>query len=479
MAAAWDSYLSENEQRHLDELYDFLRIPSVSALPTHHPDVHAAVVWVAARLRTAGVPDVEILPAEGLGHPLVLGQWRVGDDRPTALIYAHYDVQPPDPLDLWETPPFEPTVRDGRIYARGAADDKAGLFLTIAAIEALANTQGDPPVNLLFFFEGEEEIGSPSLSTRIHDLKDRLACDTVISADGGMFGPDTPSLELSAKGLAGCQLDVRTAKSDLHSGMYGAAVPNAAQVIASLVASFHTADGAVAVDGFYNAVRNPTPEERAEIAAVPFSEKAFSVEAGTTGRWGERDYSVNERRGMRPTLDINGIWGGFQGDGAKTVTPREAHAKITCRLVPDQDPEAVIRLLQRHVEAHTPPGVTATVTPQPGSARPFAIRRDDPALQVAGRVLQTIFDREPLYVRTGGTIPVAEIFQRELGADMVFFAWSQPESNVHAPNEWFRIEDFHRGTRAYCAYLTELGTALSNRRPNDGNATPLGAVPLV
>jgi acetylornithine deacetylase/succinyl-diaminopimelate desuccinylase-like protein len=467
MDGPWDAYLAEHEGRHLAELHDLLRIPSVSALPAHRDDVGAAGEWVAARLRAAGVPEVEVLPPAPGGHPLVLGRWRVGEERPTALIYAHYDVQPPDPLDLWETPPFEPTVRDGRIYARGAADDKAGLFLTIAAVEALARTGGAPPLNLVFFFEGEEEIGSPSLAPLIRAQRERLACDTVVSADGAMFGPETPSLMLSTKGLAGCQIDVRTGRTDLHSGEYGAAVANAAQAIARLVASLHTPEGRVAVEGFYDRVREPTAEERAELAKVPWDEAAFTDEAGTAARWGEPGWTPLERRWLRPTVDVNGVWGGFQGEGAKTVTPCGGHAKLTCRLVPDQEPAEIVRLLERHVAAHTPPGVEATVTALPGSARPFAIRRDDPALLAAGRVLREQSGKEPLLTRTGGTLPVAELFQRELGADMVFFAWSLPGCNAHAPNEWFRIEDFRRGARAYCAYLTALGAELAPVRGDE------------
>ena len=460
MAQPWDAYLAEHEAQYLGELDDLLRIPSVSALPAHAADVRAAAEWVTARLRRAGVPEVELLPTGQ--HPLVLGRWHVGADRPTALIYAHYDVQPPDPLDLWQTPPFTPTTRDGRIYARGAADDKAGLFLTIAALEALVATHGAPPLNLIFFFEGEEEIGSPSLAALVHAKRARLACDVVVSADGSMWGADQPSLTLSTKGLAGCQIDVRTGTTDLHSGEYGAAAPNAAQTMARLVASFHDAEGRVAIAGFHDRVRALTAAERAELAAVPFDDVAYTREIGTTARWGEPGYTVLERRWTRPTVDVNGIWGGFQGAGAKTVTPCEAHAKITCRLVPDQDPAEILALIERHVAAHAPVGVAATVTRLPGSAQPFAIRRDHPGLLAAGDTLRDLFGVEPLLIRTGGTLPVAEVFQRELGADMVFFAWSLPESNAHAPNEWFRAEDVRRGARAYCAYLTRLEETMAH-----------------
>src|SRR5262249_2199591 len=341
----WDALLADEQDQHLAEFFDFLRIPSVSALPAHQPDIERAAAWTADRLRRAGVPEVEILPTGG--KPLVWGRWHVADDQPTALIYAHYDVQPPDPLDLWTTPPFEPAIRDGRIYARGAADDKNGVLQTILATEVLARTQGKPPINLVFFFEGEEEIGSPSVAPFIGGARDRLACDWVISADMLMWGARQPSLTVSLKGMAACELHLRTANTDMHSGIYGAYVGNAAQAMAHLVASLHTPDGRVAIAGFYDRVRQPTSDERAETAAVPFEDEAVRKSLDSPGFWGEPGYTPLERSWFRPTLDVNGIWGGFQGDGKKTVTPAEAHAKITCRLVSDQDPAEVLDLIER------------------------------------------------------------------------------------------------------------------------------------
>ena len=454
MAEPWEAYLAEHEEQHLEELKEFLRIPSVSALPEHDADVRRAAEWVADQLRRSGVPVVELMPTAR--NPVVFGAWHVADDRPTAMIYGHYDVQPPDPLELWETPPFEPSVRDGRIYARGASDDKGNAFIPIKAVEALAATQGGPRINLTFFFEGEEEIGSPSLPAFVREHRDRLACDFVISADGGMFGPNDPSLTVASKGLAACQIDLRTAATDLHSGEYGAAVPNAVQQLVQLVATFHTADGRVGIDGFYDAVRDLTPEERAELAAIPFDEEQYREQLGVRALWGEPDYSVLERLWARPTLDFNGIWGGFQGEGIKTVTPAEAHVKVTCRLVPDQDPGQVLDLIERHVERFCPPGATASVRRFPGAARPFTIRRDHPALQTARRVLAELYGKEPLVTRLGGTLPVADIFQRELGADLVFFAFGMPDAQIHAPNESFRLDAFTMGRRAYCAYLNAL-----------------------
>ena len=456
MAASWERYLAEREAAHLGELLDFLRIPSVSTDPDRRADVARAADWVGDRLRQAGVPDVAVLPTAG--HPVVWGEWRVGPDRPTFLVYGHYDVQPPEPLELWQSPPFEPTLRDGRLYARGASDMKGNLLTAVQGLEALARADGAPPVNVRFLFEGEEEIGSPNLEPVVRAERDRLRCDAVLCADGGMFAPDRPSLSVSTKGLAGCQIDLRTARGDLHSGIYGAAVPNAVQALGRLLATFHDPEGRVAVDGFYDRVRELSPAERAEIAAVPFDEAAYRRQAGVDALWGEPGYSPLERAWARPTLDLNGAWGGYQGDGAKTVTPSQAHAKITCRLVPDQEPDQILDLIARHVARVCPPGATATVTPLPGSARPWAVRRDLPALGTARSVLRDLYGADPLVVRTGGTIPVLDVFKRELGADSVIFAWSLPDAQAHAPNEWYRLEDFHRGRRAYAALLTALAS---------------------
>jgi acetylornithine deacetylase/succinyl-diaminopimelate desuccinylase-like protein len=450
----WRSELASREHEHLEEFFDFLRIPSVSALPEHQADIDRAAEWTAARLRKAGVPEVEILQTGG--KPLVWGRWQVSTEQPTALIYAHYDVQPPDPLNLWETPPFAPDIRDGRVYARGATDDKHGVYATILAVEELARQNGQPPINLVFFYEGEEEIGSPAVPKIIQAERERFKCDLVLSADGGQEGEDLPGLTVALKGLAGVQIDVQTSGTDLHSGMYGATVPNAVQVLVQLAATLHDQEGRVAVEGFYDRVHELSPQERAEIAANPFDEREFKAEAQVQALWGEAGYTPRERMWARPTLDFNGIWGGFQGEGAKTVTPREAHAKITCRLVPDQNPDEIPGLIERHLRQHCPPGVTLTVTPLPGKANPFSIRRDHPGLVAAGNVLREMYGKDPLIVRSGGTVPVAEVFQRELGADMVFFGFGLPGCGMHAPNEWFRIEDLHRAVEGYCALLTAL-----------------------
>jgi len=454
-SSQWTSWFADREEAHLAELFDFLRIPSISALPDHADDVRAAAEWVASRLTRAGVPEVELL--ETGGHPLIVGHWRVDPALPTAMIYAHYDVQPPDPLDLWESPPFEPEIRDGKIYARGAGDDKAGLLTTILAVEALAAANGQPPLNLVFFFEGEEEISSPSVAPYLRAHADKVAADFAISADGMMLDENTPSIMVSSKGIVGCEIILRTATTDMHSGLYGASVRNAAQAMAVLAASFHEASGRVAVKGFYNQVNDPTESERAELDAVPFDGKTYFGEVGVTELWGEPGFYPLEQLWLRPTVDINGMWSGFQGEGSKTVTPAEAHVKITCRLVPDQDPQKILELLEAHAREHCPAGATLEFVSREGTALPYAIERDHPALIAAEDTLRDLFAKQPAVIRIGGTIPIAQDFKSELGADLIFFAFSLPGCNAHAPNEWYRLQDFRNGAVATCEYLERLG----------------------
>ncbi len=454
---AVERYLAENGQRHLEELKEFLRIPSVSALPQHWDDVRRAADWVAGQLRSLGFPTVEVM--ETGGHPVVFAHWPAeGGSGPTALVYGHYDVQPPDPLDLWQTPPFEPEVRGERLYARGAADDKGNLFMPIKALEALIRLHGRPPIGIKCLFDGEEEIGSTSLPRFVREHRDLLRADLVICADGPQWGPDQPSLCVASKGICACQVDLRTASTDAHSGNHGAAIPNAVERMARLAASFHTPEGRVAVKGFYDRVRDLTPAEREAIARIPFDEAAYAAEMELPALWGEPGWTALERRWARPTLDLNGIWGGFQGEGVKTVTPCEAHLKITCRLVPDQEPVQILDLIEAHVREHTPLGAQASVRRFPGSARPYSIRPDHPAVRLAGDVLRALYGKEPYVIRLGGTLPVAETFQTDLGTDLVFFSFGMPGDQVHAPNESFRLDSFDRARRAHAAYLQQLAS---------------------
>lgn len=452
----WSAYLAESHDAHMRELDEFLRIPSISTDPEHKGDMIAAASWVADRLRSAGVPNVEILPTSG--HPNVLGTWHAAPGKPTLLVYGHFDVQPVDPLNLWVSDPFEPRVRDGLMYARGISDMKTNLLTLIQAVEALAKTAGQPPVNLTFLFEGEEEIGSPNLPGVVRAHRDRLKCDIALSADGGMATSDQPALLVGLKGICAMQVDLRTGATDLHSGMYGAAVPNAVQTLVQLASTFHTGDGRVAVEGFYDTVRDLTARERTEFAEIPFSEAEFKTEAGVETLWGEPGFSVIERSWARPTLDLNGIWGGFQGAGTKTVTPCEAHLKITCRLVVDQQPAAIADLVAAHVARHCPPGVTATVTLQEMGSGPYAISRDNPTLRVASRVLEEEYGRKPWVVRSGGSVPITQVFLNELGVETVTIGFGLPGSKIHAPNEWFRVTDFDRARQVYAAFFSALGS---------------------
>lgn len=451
---AADAYLVQHRERHLGELQSFLRIPSISTLPEHRGDIAAAADWLAGRLRAAGVPQVRIEPTGG--HPVVYGEWRGRAGVPTILIYGHYDVQPVDPLRLWTTPPFEPSVRDGRLVARGASDDKGNLFIPLTALEAVREVAGTPPLNLKFLFEGEEEIGSPNLESFLHGQRERLAADLTVSADGGMWDEETPSLTLGSRGLVALQIDLRGACTDLHSGTYGGAVANPLQALADLVAGFHDGKGLVTIDGFYDPVRALSAADRAELARIPFDTKALRENLGISEFIGDPGYSPLERTLVRPTLEVNGIWGGFQGDGIKTVLPNEAHAKITCRLVPDQDPDQIAQAVEQHIRQRTPRWVTPTITRLHGKARPYLMPAEHPGLGAAARALTATYGKDPVRIRAGGTLPVADLVKRELGTWLVFFAFGAPGNLVHAPNEFLHLKAFERGARAYVRFFDEL-----------------------
>lgn len=450
----WETYLVEHQSQHQDELLQFLSIPSISSLPDHVADVRRAAQWVAARLTAAGLEGVQIL--ETGGHPVVYGEWLHAAEKPTILIYGHFDTQPVDPLELWTHPPFAPTIIEDRVYARGASDDKGNMFTPILGVEALLKEEGALPVNVKFFFEGQEEIGSPQLPAFIEQHRDLLACDLVVSSDGGQYSEDHPSLMLSAKGLAGVQIDVRGAKGDLHSGMYGGAVPNPIHALTAILASMRSAEGKILVEGFYDAVVPLSEADRAAIAEIPFDAQEYQERIGISALVAEPGYTPQEHLMARPTLEVNGIWGGFQGEGVKTVLPAEAHAKITCRLVVNQDPASIVDLIARHVEKHTPPGVQATVRALPGTARPYLIPADHWGNQAAAAVLEELYGKEPYLLRIGGSIPVCELFLTHLGAYTVGFAFGLNDEQIHAPNEFFRLSSWRRGPVAYGKLLHRL-----------------------
>lgn len=450
----WESYLQEHKPRFVDELLELLRIASISALSEHAADVRRAADWVAGRLQRAGVEAVEVMPTGG--HPVVYGEWLHAPGRPTVLVYGHFDVQPADPLHLWTSPPFEPTIRDGRVYARGACDNKGNLLPAIIAVEALLRAEGALPVNCKFLCEGQEEIGSPQLDRFVAAHKGKLACDLVINTDGGQWSETEPSLLVGLRGICSLEIDVRGARSDLHSGGYGGAVQNPLHALAQLVTSLHTPEGAVAVEGFYDGVEVLDAAERARIAAVPFDEAEYKAQIGVEELFGEPGYSTVERTWVRPTLEVNGLWGGFQGEGTKTVLPSEAHAKITCRLVPNQDPERVLDRIEAHLRRHRPQGVQVTVRRGSASARPYRVPADHAGNRAARAVLAGLYGCEPYHVRAGGSVPICSILLEHLDAYAVGFGFGLRDEQVHAPDEFFRLASFERSQRAFCLLLEEL-----------------------
>ncbi len=451
----WEAYLKDHGKRHLEELCEFLRIPSISSLPESADDVRKAGDWTADRLKSAGLERVRVL--ETGGHPVVYGEWLHAPGKPTALIYGHFDVQPVDPLDLWTDPPFEPTIRDGRVYARGASDDKGNAFAPILAVEAMLKSEGALPVNVKFLIEGQEEIGSPQLPDAIAANKELLACDLVLSADGGQWEEDQPALILGLRGLCALQIDVKGARGDVHSGTYGGTFLNPIHALARIIDSMRGPDGKIAVAGFYDGVQTISEAERARMADIPYSDSDFENEIGVISLAGEPGYTTYERSWVRPALDVNGIWGGFQGGGVKTVIPAEAHAKISCRLTPDQIPEKIVERITEHVIKHTPPGVTATVQPTNSKADPYYIPLDHPGNEAARIVFKKLYGKEPYYTRMGGSIPICAILYKILDAHTVNFGFGLKDDNIHAPDEFFRLNNFDLSKKAYCMLLDQLG----------------------
>lgn len=449
-----DQFFTQNEARIRDELFELLRIPSVSARSEHNADTARAAEWVARSLREAGL-KATVHPTPG--HPVVVGEWRgAGDNAPTVLAYGHYDVQPAEPLELWDTPPFEPTVRSGKIFARGSVDDKGQLFLHVKALEALLRTRRKLPVNVVVLAEGEEEVGSENLSDFIESHANLLRADAVIISDSAMFAPGLPSILSSLRGLAYFQIDVQGPSTDLHSGSYGGAVINPAMALARILATMHDATGHIAIPGFYDKVIDWGDTARREIRALPFSETQFREETGAPALGGEAGFSTLERLWMRPTCEINGLLSGYTGEGAKTVLPAKAMAKVSCRLVPDQDPQEIERLMRAHVERVAPKGVTVTVTPLHGG-RPWRANLDGPLFDAARRALASAFGREPVITGEGGSIPVVGDFQRILNAPVLLMGFGLPGENAHAPNEWMSEENFTKGLRAVAMLYQELG----------------------
>ena len=450
----WETYLDEHRERFIRDLKEFLRIPSISGLSDHRPHVHQAAEWIEARMAGAGIESVHIMPTGG--HPVVYGDWLHAPGKPTVLIYGHFDVQPVDPLDLWENPPFEPVIKDERIYARGASDDKGNMFIPIIVAEAMLENLGSLPVNVKFLFEGQEEIGSPQLPDFISANSDLLKCDLVLSADGGQWGEDQPALVLGTRGVAAVFLDVEGPDHDLHSGVYGGTIANPIHALARIIASMHDADGRITVEGFYDDVRSMTDEEGGQMARVPFNESEYLGETGSRHLFGEPGFTSHERAWARPTLEVNGIYGGFQGQGMKTVLPSTAHAKITCRLVADQDPSRITDLVVSHVNRVAPAGVKVTTTTAEKGAMPYLVPDDHRGLHITGEVLRDLYGREPYRIRSGGTVPVNFLFLKYLKAYTIVFAFGLRDERIHSPNEFFRLASFVRGQKAYGMLLHRL-----------------------
>ena len=453
--ALWQDYLTKHRSRFITELCDFVRIPSISADPTHKDDVVAAAGWVASRLRAAGAENVSVMPTGG--HPCVYGDWlHAGVTQPTILIYGHFDVQPAVPLELWTTPPFDPDIRDEKVFGRGASDDKGGMLIPILSFEAMMKTDGKLPVNIKFIFEGQEEIGSPNMPDFVAENRTLLAADMIFSSDGLQWTADEPNIVVGLKGLSSMELKVTGAKSDLHSGLHGGAVANPLLALSQILAGLKNAEGEILVEGFYKGVQELTDEDRAEIASVPYNEANYMTELGVDALHGEPGYSTRERAWARPTMDVNGIWGGYQGEGSKTVLPNEARAKITCRLVDGQEPQEVFEAIVAHAKKICPAGVKFSAERLVGSGTPFRVPRNHNASEMARQVLEEVYGMAPYVTRLGGSIPIISTFLQEIGVHTTMFGFSIGDENLHAPNEFFRLRNFDRGQKAYCRLLEKL-----------------------
>lgn len=443
-------YARTNQQRSLEELFALLRIPSISTLPAHQADIRTAANWLVAHLDDIGL---EGRLYETAGHPIVYAQWLGAPSAPTVLIYGHYDVQPPDPIQEWHTPPFEPTLWDGRLYARGASDDKGQLFAHIKAVEALLRTEGRLPVNVKFIIEGEEETGSPNLAPFIRAHQDLLTADVVLVSDTHSRSLEQPSIVYALRGMAYMELEVRGPKRDLHSGTYGGAVHNPAQALCELIAQLHDDNGTVTVPGFYDRVRPLDEEERAALNQASYTEAALKDETGVKAAWGEAEYRLHERIGARPTLEVNGLVSGWTGEGAKTVLPAKALAKISCRLVADQDPQEIYHLVRDYIARITPPTVSTEVRLL-HYGLPAITDRHSPAVQAAVAAYEEGWGARPIFTREGGSIPIVAEFQSSLKAPVVLMGFGLPDDALHAPNEKLTLECFWRGIATSISFLT-------------------------
>lgn len=437
-----------------EDLFAFLRFPSISTDSRHAADTRACADWLITKLSDMGlVAELHETPK----HPIVIARNAHVGGRPTVIIYGHYDVQPVDPLHLWDSQPFEPEIREGRIWARGATDNKGQMLAHILGVEKILKEQGELPVNLIFLFEGEEEIGSPNLGPFLEAHKDELKCDVIAISDTGMAAPNTPTLGYGLRGISCAEVILRGPKGDLHSGLFGGAVANPATAVAQLVASLHDLDDKVAVEGFYDKVREMEPWEREMAATVPgTADEDFLKVTGSPSLFGEEGYTAAERVWARPTLEVNGIGGGYQGEGSKTVLPAEAMAKFSCRLVPDQDPDEIFEQLKAHLKKHCPKGVTMEILKEHGG-KPYLADPQSGFGLSAQRALKAAFDKEPVLIREGGSIPIVQTFSDILGVDTLLLGLALADAQIHAPNENFPVKNFEAGIKLNQALLRELG----------------------
>lgn len=450
------SYIDSNKQRFQEELFDFLRIPSVSARSEHNNDTKRAAEWIAEKTRALGM-TVKVHSTKG--HPIVVAEYRAAGPRaPTVLIYGHYDVQPVEPLDLWQTPPFEPVVRDGKIFARGSVDDKGQLYLHVKAAEAHIKTAGKLPVNIVMVFEGEEEVGSENLLPFIQAHAKELACDAVVISDTAMLSADVPSLDASLRGMTYCEIHVDGPSMDLHSGTYGGGVVNPATALARIIASFHDENWHARIDGFYDDV-DPANDFRAQLKQLPWKDEEFRAEAGSKSLAGEKGFSTLERLLVRPTVEVNGLLSGYTGEGSKTVLPAHAMAKVSCRLVPNQDPQKIADLFRQHVERVAPEGVTVRVDYLHGG-KPWRANVQGPLYEAAAAALEQAFGKKPVYAGSGGSIPIVPEFESILNAPALLMGFGLPGENAHAPNEWMGVAAFEQGVHACAQLLSELAARL-------------------
>ena len=437
----WNDYQEKNKDRFLSELLELLRIPSVSARSEHKLDMERCAEAVKQKLLEAGAEKAEIFSTKG--HPVIYAEKIIDPLKPTVLVYGHYDVQPPDPLELWHSGPFEPVIKDGKIFARGACDDKGQFFMHVKALETLVRTNS-LPVNIKFVIEGEEEIGSAHLAEFVKEHNALLKADVVLISDTAMISMDTPSIDVGVRGLIYIEIEVTGANRDLHSGTYGGAVANPITVLAHMITSLHDENNHITIPHFYDNVVEASTEERAQLAKAPFDEEEYKKELGVNELWGEKGFTTNERTGIRPTLEINGIWGGYTGEGSKTVLPSKAYAKISCRLVPNQKSDKMEKLVIDHLYKIAPPYVQIKVTPHHGGD-PYMTPVNSIEYKAAAKAIETTFGKEPIPVRGGGSIPITALFEKELDCKVVFLGFGLDSDNLHSPNEKYELNNFYKG----------------------------------